>query len=198
MKYYRLLKVLFAVVSLIAVASTISSCSKSESYSDLLRDEEKAVNWYLAGQKVEMSVPEDSVFITGANAPYYRMDEDGTVYMQVLSAGDMSDRPSDGDRIYFRFMRRNINTMYEGGTVDVTANGNMDNFNSALGSTSFFLGNTTYPNTTQYGTGIQVPMKYLGYNSEVNLVLKSYSGFVTESSTCIPYLVNVKYYRPEY
>lgn len=173
-------------------------CSKTESYSDLLRDEERACNWFLAQHRVEMEVPEDSVFLTGKDAPYYRMDEDGTVYMQVISAGDMENRPVEGDRIYFRFMRQNISTMYTEGTLNVAASGNMDNFNNALGSTSFFLGNTTYPNTTQYGTGIQIPMKYLGYNAEVNLVLKSYSGFVTESSTCIPYLLNLKYYQPEY
>lgn len=172
------------------------ACSKTESYSDLLRDEERACNWYLAQQRVEMSVPVDSIFEVGENAPFYRMDEDGTVYMQVISVGDMADRPENNDRVFFRFSRRNIMNMYEG--LDAPASGNMNNFNSALGATSFFLGNTTYPNTTQYGTGIQIPMKYLGYNAEVNLVLKSYSGFITESSTCIPYLLNVKYYKPEY
>lgn len=198
MNYYKSLKVLIALVTLTALSSVMSSCSKSESYSDLLRDEEKAVNWFLAGQRVEVEVPADSIFEIGPNAPYYRMNSDGTVYMQVLSTGDMSDRPVKGDRIYFRFMRQSINAMFEAGTTDVPASGNMDNFNSALGATSFFLGNTTYPNSTQFGNGIQIPMQYFGYNAEVNLVLKSYSGFVTESSTCIPYLLNIKYYKPEY
>lgn len=181
---------------IIFMSSMFGGCSKSESYSDLLRNEEKAVNWYLAGKRVEVSVPADSVFEVGEDAPFYRMDEDGTVYMQVLSTGDMNDRPEEGDRIYFRFQRRNILSMYEG--VDAPAVGNMDDFSSNIGSTSFFLGNKIYPTTQQFGTGLQVPMTYLGYYAEVNLVLKSYSGFTSDQTQCIPYVLNVKYYRPEY
>ncbi len=173
-----------------------AGCSKSESYSDLLRDEERAVNWYLAQQRVEVDVPEDSVFEIGPNAPFYRMNEDGTIYMQVISEGDPNDKPADGDRVYFRFMRQNLKYLYEG--IDVTPEGNMDNFNVQLGSTNFIMGNNTYPNTTKYGTGIQLPMTYLGYYSEVNLVLKSYAGFPENQSECTPYVMNIKYYKSEY
>lgn len=174
---------------------SLTACDKSESYSELLRTEEKAVNWYLAQHRVETSVPADSVFQTGEDAPFYRMDEDGTVYMQVISAGDMEDRPEQGDRVYFRYKRQNILYMYEDIT-DISV-GNMDDFNIG-GSSSFFLGNKIYPTTTQYGTGIQLPMTYLGYYSEVNLVLKSYAGFTTDQTSCTPYVVNVKYYKSEY
>ena len=182
-------------------AVALASCDDSESYSDLLRDEEKAVNWFLAQQKVEPSVPADSVFLTGPDAPYYRMDEDGTVYMQVINPGDSKDRPKDGDKVLFRFERQNIKAMYNG--IGSGSFGNMDNLDSSIGATYLFYGNTVYPTTTQFGTGMQIPLDYLGYYSEVNLVLKSYSGFTgatfqSEQSSCIPFLVNVKYYKPEY
>lgn len=173
-------------------------CDDSESYTDLLRDEERAANWYLAQHRVETEIPEDGKFEEGEDAPFYRMDDDGNLYMQVVNSGDMNDRPSTGDKVYFRFTRRNLKTMYESETGEATAEGNLDNMGSAIGSTSFFYGNTVYPTTTQYGTGIQVPIDYLGYYSEVNLVLKSYVGFTTDQSQCNPYIINIKYYKAEY
>ena len=191
-----------AALGALLLGVSLASCDKTESYSDLLRDEEKAVNWFLAQQRVEISAPEKAEdFEIGENAPFYRMNDDGTVYMQVLNIGDMADRPEEGDKVYFRFERRNIKSMWLG--MDAPSYGNMDNLNTILGSTYLFYRNTTYPNSTQYGTGIQVPLDYFGFYSEVNLVLKSYSGFTGntfggEQTNCIPFLVNVKYYRPEY
>ncbi len=192
----KLLKYSVIIVFGALTASLVAGCDKSESYSDLLRDEERAVNWYLAQHRVETEVPADSIFEIGKDAPFYRMNEDGTVYMQVVKAGDPADKPADGDRVYFRFERQNIKYLYEG--LDVTPEGNMDNFNVALGATSFIMGNRSLQSTTKYGTGIQLPMTYLGYFSEVNLVLKSYAGFPENQSECTPYIMTVKYFKPEY
>ncbi|MDE5774250.1 MAG: DUF4827 domain-containing protein [Muribaculaceae bacterium] len=178
------------------IVLALSSCSKSESYSELLRDEERAVNWFLAQQNVEVSAPADSIFEVGENAPFYRMDADGTIYMQVIRIGDKENRPQKDDKVYFRFSRQNIKMMYEG-TQD-SPYGNADDMASDVGPTYFFYGNKTYPTTQQFGTGIQLPMDYFGYGTEVNLVLKSYSGFVNDQSLCQPYLYNVKYYKAEY
>lgn len=190
-RFWHICGALTVILSLLS----LSGCKDGESYSDLLRDEEKAVNWFLADKRVEMSVPENNDFEIGDDAPFYRMNEDGTVYMQVINMGDMNDRPQKDDKVYFRFMRRNIKVMYEGSTP-IEA-GNMNDFNNPLGSTYFFYGNTLYPNSTQYGTGIQIPLDYLGYYAEVNLVLKSYSGFTVDQSQCLPYIINVKYYKAD-
>lgn len=203
LKINKTSKINAIMASLLWIAGgLLTSCDKTESYSDLLRDEEKAVNWFLAQHRVEVEAPADAAgFEIGENAPFYRMDKDGTVYMQVLNVGDLNDRPEEGDKVFFRFQRRNIKNMWMG--TDAPSNGNMDNLNTNIGSTYLFYGNTVYPNSTQFGTGIQVPLDYLGYYSEVNLVVKSYSGFTgqtfsAEQTSCIPFLINVKYYRPEY
>lgn len=193
-----------AILAVAIIAVFVSSCDKSESYTDLLRDEQRAVNAFLAQQQVEVDVPEDSIFIVGENAPFYRMNEDGTIYMQVINPGDSKDKPESGDRVYFRYRRKNLKSLYETGSA--SWQGNMDNFNSNVVnnveyvdySTSFVLGNKIYPTTTQFGTGIQLPMTYLGFYSEVNLVLKSYAGFPNDQTACTPFLVNVKYYKPEF
>lgn len=186
----------YKTLSMIGLLFTliISACSKSESYSELLKQEEQAVNWYLAGQRVEIEIPADSMsFEIGPDAPFYRLDEEGYVYMQIVSR-DLTERVETGDVVYFRFMRENLKYLYEG--VETTPTGNADYL--AYGPAKFVYENQVLSSSTQWGTGIQQPLKYVGYNSEVNLVLKSYYGFTEEQQYCIPYLMNIKYFKPEY
>ena len=180
----------------LAIASSgLISCSKTESYSELLREEEKAVNWYLASQKVELDIPSDSIsFITGDDAPFYKLDEDGYVYMQVISKGDMLDRVEGGDLVYFRYERKNLKYIYLG--LDGDDSGNCGDL--SYSPSSFVYKNQTLTSTLKWGTGIQMPLKFFGYNCEVNLVLKSYYGFASDQTTCMPYLINVRYFKPEY
>lgn len=173
----------------------MTSCEKGKSYSELLKEEEHAVNWYLAQNDVVMHAPEDSVFITGEKAPFYRMDMDGNVYMRVVTEGNRDNRPKEGDRVYFSFVRKDIKAMYAGDEVQWI--GNSENLGSA-GGTSFVFGNTYLPSSTQYGTGIQLPMKWIGLYSEVEIVIKSIEGFTTDMSTCVPYVYKVRYFPAEY
>lgn len=61
MKYLQNILKLLAVV--IPAAIAMSSCSHTKSYAELLNDETKYINAYLADQRVIGSVPADSVFI---------------------------------------------------------------------------------------------------------------------------------------
>lgn len=190
-------------ISLICVVLTsamFASCSKTESYSDLLKKEQKVSNWYLAQHKVCNEIPADSVFLMGPDAPFYRMDDDGYVYMQVIKAPNLKDRkiPAYGDQVYFTFTRYNIETMYNDNTLDVTGVGNQGDFVSSVGNTYFIFNNYSVSSSSQFGSGIQLPVSYLGYDSEVNILLKSYYGFSDESTTCIPFLVNTRYFKAEY
>ena len=179
---------------LLLITSGLLSCSKTESYSELLREEEKAVNWYLSSHKVENSIPADSVsFITGPDAPFYRLDDDGYVYMQIVTKGD-EDKVETGSVVYFRFMMDNLKYLYEG--LESQPTGNSDYLQ--YGPASFVYENNYLTSSTQWGTGIQMPLKFVGYNSEVNLVLRSYYGFMENQAYCIPYLINLRYFKPEY
>ena len=180
--------VLVSVWSLVAI-----SCSDSESYADRLNDENKAINSYLSNFKVVDYVPADTVFETGPDAPFYCLDEDGNLFMQVLRPGDRKkNRVTDDQLIYFRFTRYNLTYLYnynkmvpEGNALD------MD-----YAPTSFRYNNTTLQSTTQYGTGIQVPLQYLGIDCEVNLIVKSQYGFTSEMASVNPYLYNLRYFLP--
>lgn len=190
MKYY------FSIVLLLVLFAT--SCSKTESYSDLLKKEQKASNWFLAQHKVCNEIPADSVFIEGSDAPFYRMDDDGYIYMQVIKTGER-ELPKSGATVYFTFTRYNIETMYNNNTLQVApTSGNQDNFNTSVGNTYFIYNNFSVSSSSYFGSGMQRPLSYLGYNSEVNILLKSYYGFEEDNTTCIPYLVNVRYFKAEY
>lgn len=129
---------------LVAISTVFTGCEDSKSYADLLNDETKCINFFLADQRVEGVVPGDSVFVTryelaekileekhisvtnpeydkkfsevldsminnpSIDAPFYRMDEDGDVYMRVVKTGDMDDRPEFNDLVYLRLTRYNL------------------------------------------------------------------------------------------
>lgn len=185
------------LVAWIALAFLLAGCRDGKSYSELLRAEDVAVNWYLAQNRVETRVPADSVFETGAEAPFYRMNSDGTVYMRVVNPG--SDvKPKKGDTVYFRFMRQNIKYLFDG-TNTSAGEGNSEDMSSGLGGMHLVFGNTVLTSTTQYGEGLQVPLRYLGYDCEVDLIVKSPLGFGAEISSCNPYVYNsLKYFKAEY
>lgn len=195
----------FVLLSLTLILVFISGCSKSQSYSELLREEEKACNWYLAQYNVLLELPEDyKDLITketlqpngtpyGDDAPFYKLDDDGYVYMQVVRA-DYSQMVAEGDLVYFRYVQESIKDLYEG--ISTPPEGNGDNLTS--GPTNFVYKNTYLTSTSAWGNGIQMPLQYVGYNSEVNLVLKSYYGFADRQTYCIPYIINLKYFKPEY
>ncbi|MDE5814417.1 MAG: DUF4827 domain-containing protein [Muribaculaceae bacterium] len=195
------IKLKYHLVAALLISLFATSCSKTESYSDLLKKEQKASNWFLAQHRVCNEIPADSVFQIGPDAPYYRMDDDGYVYMQVLRAADPKDRniPKTGDQVYFTFTRWNIDAMYSSNSLNISSEiGNQDNFAETVAESYFIFNNYNVNSSSQYGSGMQIPVSYLGYNSEVNILLKSYYGFASENTTCVPYKVNVRYFKAEY
>ncbi len=187
-KFISLASLLFAMML------GASSCEKTQSYSELLRNEEHACNWFLAQKRVVTEIPSDSVFETGPDAPFYKLDNDGYIYMQVINPGDPESRAVRGDNVYFRYNRQNIRFMYEDG--DYTSEGNSSGMQNA--NTKFVYDNYELESSAKWGQGIQKPLEFLGYNSEVNLVLKSYYGFLQDQSICMPYIINVRYFKPAY
>lgn len=183
---------LMAFISTMTLGLTATSCSDSKSYADRLSDENKAINLYLSNFKVENNIPEDSVFICGEDAPFYRLDEDGNFFMQVIRPGDRSNKAVDDQLIYFRFTRYNLTYYYV--YNELVGEGNADNMDYT--ATSFRFNNTTLSSSTQYGQGIQMPLNYLGIDCEVNIIVKSQYGFTSELAQVTPYLYNVRYFKP--
>ena len=184
-----------ALLLAITLLMMLAACNNDESYADRLNDERNAVNSYLSNHRVAMSVPKDTVFEVGENAPFYRIDADGNIYMQVLKAGDrINDRAKVGEPIYFRFSRYNLATWYADGTWSPT-NSNENAMDAA--PCSFNYSDYTLPSSSQWGYGLQYPLLYLGVECEVNLVIKSQYGLTNEISYVTPFFYHVRYYHSQ-
>ncbi len=188
------MKIRNIILTTVTVAiALLSSCNNSKSYTELLDDEDKSVNAFLASQKVIRTIPADTVFQTGSDAPYYQIDDEGNVYMQVIKTGDrMSNRAKDGEKIYFRFGRISINRWSAG--YDDEPSGNFGDL--SYESTAFTYSNeeANYSYTT-YGYGVVMPLTYLGIDCEVNLLVRSRKGPSSEIADVVPYLYNIRYFR---
>lgn len=190
MKYLKSL----AVMLLSAAASlSLVSCDDSKSYAELLNDEAHYINSFLVDNIVAPEVPADTVFVTGADAPYYKLDPDGNLYMQVLNPGTKGNEVTKNELIYFRFMRYDLRS-YNSATGKFSSSwGNEDDL--SLINTSFRYQNYQLASSSQWGAGIQTPLNYLPVDCEVNLVVKSSYGFTDEESNVIPYLYHLRYFR---
>lgn len=166
-----------------------SSCKDSKSYAELLNEETKSVNSFLADQNVILDIPADSVFEYGFDAPFYRIDPDGNVFIQVIDPGE-TEKVKDDALVFFRFTRYNLNEYALTGELG-TGSGNSENI--GLGSASFRFNNFTLSTSSQWGNGLQMPLNFLGFNSRVRIVIKSQFGLSSEISQVIPYLYDIRY-----
>lgn len=185
-------RIILGGIATMFLTLAVASCSDSKSYSELLNDEKHNINAFLSNQKVINYVPADSVFECGENAPYYRMDEEGNVYMQIVDPGD-GDKPEDNEVVYFRYIRYDLSN-YAASDSLPTGAGNANDMESS--ATWFRLNNYRITASSQYGPGVQLPMTYLRYNAKVNLVMKSQYGFTSEIAYVTPFLYSIRYFKP--
>lgn len=185
---------LFSVFTiLVSSLCFLCSCDDTESYADLLKDENKAVNNFLSDQKVINEIPADSIFEYGVDAPYYKMDDDGNIYMQVIKPGSKDNMAKNDQLIYFRFTRYDLFSYSNGVLPEGWGNANDFDYKN----TEFRFGNYSLPSSSQWGTAIQLPLYYLGIDCEVNLVIKSQYGYTDEISNVVPFMYNVRYFKSQ-
>lgn len=190
---YRYIKNIFLAVTLIMTGCLVTvSCSDSKSYAELLTEENHSVNNFLADQRVDNTIPTDTnfVFETGVNAPYYRLDEGGNVYMQVVNPGTPGNYAQADQVIYFRYTRYPLSQYVDGKLPDGDGN---DEDMSYL-NTWFRFDNFSLESSYRWGVGIQMPLKLLPIDCEVNIVIKSQYGFYEEMAYVLPFLFKIRYY----
>ncbi|MDE7388231.1 MAG: DUF4827 domain-containing protein [Muribaculaceae bacterium] len=203
----NMIRHMLRILVAIAVATVaLTGCKDRKSYAEMLKDETRSVNFFLSGCQVIGQVPADSVFVSVDSlmraypdmsredalriAPYYRLDEEGDVYMQVVSDGTLG-RVTDDQLVYFRFNRANLNYYYSDREWVVEGN------SSDLGTdpTSFKYNNYTLESSYKWGSGLQMPLRFLQLGCNVNLVVKSQVGLQQEQSSVIPWLyTDLRYY----
>ncbi len=159
---------------------------------DLKKTEQRAMRKYLSKFDVIDKLPATDDIQVGSVAPFYKLNPEGTIYMQVVKKGKESSA-KEGEKIYFRYMRYNLLPYLENG---VLPNG-QGNLNSETQDATFFVLGSDDPVSAQWGKAVQMPMLLgLPVDSEVNLVVASEAGFISEISAVTPYLYNIRYFGP--
>ena len=180
---------IMAAVLVAALAAMLSACDDGKSYAELLGEEDMYVNNFLSDQRVCLEVPEDSVFECGVDAPFYRIDEDGMMYMQVVNPGTEGNKVSDNEQIYFRYTRYAL-AAYKNGELP-KGEGNHVTLNPCW----FRYNNYIIESSYTWGTGVQTPLSFLSVDCEVNIVIKSTMGPTAEQAEVRPYLWHLTYER---
>lgn len=149
--------------------------------------EELAIKSFLSQYQTVVHLPDINTISVGENAPFYKIDDDASVYMQVIRLGSGTSA-STGDKIPFRFERTSLLNLYEG--KETTPSGNMND--PVYSDTYFYLGDYS-----TWGSAIQLPLELgLPLGSEINLIVPSLCGLVSEQPNIEPYLYRLVYYNP--
>lgn len=187
--YIEKINTLAAMALLALMTVAFPACSDTKSYAELLTEENHYVNNFLADHKVILDIPADTVFITGPDAPYYRLDEDANLYMQVLDPGTKGNMVEDNEQIYFRYT---MWSLAEYNHTEESLGAGTGN-NTALGACWFRFNNYSMEGSYQWGAGIQQPLVYLPIDCKVKLIVKAQMGFVDLMNYVQPYLFELTY-----
>lgn len=152
---------------------------------DLKATEQRAIRKYLSKFDVIDKLPPLNDIEASSVAPYYKLNPEGTVLMQVVRMGNKS-AATEGETIYFRYLRYNLLSYLENGVLPSgQGNGN----STVQAPANFKLGAVT-----PWGTAIQLPLLLgLPIDTEVNLIVASEAGPQAEATNYIPYLYNIRY-----
>ena len=163
------------------VAGFVSNgCSDDKTYVEKLADERKAIQKFLADKQTSSTLPEDGNFDPNI---YYSLG-DG-VYMQVENAGDLNRMAEAGAIVLFRYKRTDLFTME---TTDV--NWNVSSEDSDYQPAILYYQTTT---SSSYGEGIQLPLKYVGEEAVVQVLVPSKMGSSVDEGNVIPILYLIRY-----
>lgn len=186
---------LTAIIILAALGCAASSCDNHKSYAELLAEENYATNDFLSNHRVIGYEKRDSTFAfeCGADAPYYQIDPDKMIYMQVLKPGTPGNFATYNQLIYFRFTRYNL-LSYKNATLP-SGEGNDQDVSG--NSTNFRFDNESATSYNQWGEGLQTPLHYLPIDCEVNILIKSQMGPAPEIGNVQPFLYNVRYFKSQ-
>ncbi len=152
-------KISFIILAVIGTLILNSSCNKTKTYADYLKDESKAIKNFIAENNIKVldEYPADSTF---APNEFYRDPATG-VYFNVIDRGGR--RASIGEEVYVRFSGLEYFMK-----TDTTKYSNMTSVDTQI---LVFGNSATYP-----AVAWVVPLAYVGHLGEVKMIVPFNSG----------------------
>lgn len=162
------------ILSFIGILLLTTSCDKKKSYADLLRDEIKIIDKFIAKNGIVLldKFPEDTIFKSNE---FYRDPATG-VYFNIISKGE-NRKAEEGEEIYLR---------YDGLRIISAKNDTItfSTLNAPNPSTLIFRGQVTMANKSIYASTTPawvVPLRYIGHKGRAKMIVPFTMGSRSET-----------------
>lgn len=183
----------FYFVLMLCAACVVASCSKTKSYADMLKDEEKAIDWLLDTLQIEVlkDFPADTVF---KENQFVKLEDD--VYLNIIDRGSDDRAVLGKTKIMYRCSAYYLVGGYaqflsnygpnSNGTVPYPCNP----YNTAE-TEPFIYGEVSSSETgsSSYlfvSEGLQIPLQYVGHRGKVKLIVPFDKGTYLDQGTGDP------------
>lgn len=196
------MKRFFYVLSfLMGVGALFSSCNSNKTYAELLAEEKKAIRNFVSVNNIsaidvsdeEVEVYTDEAAWVGEDAvnnghfergQWYKF-EDG-LYMKIVSFGDTTSMFKSRQNIIVRYEKRYNLLTYENADSDYTSNEEPNSYWEISQWSQNYNGT--------YGYGVGFPVRFLGTDAVVCLIVPSKVGTSDDATSVVPvYYENMKY-----
>ncbi len=159
----------YIILSLIALTILGSSCNKRKTYADLLKEENKAIDKFIAKNKLVIldAFPKNGTF---KEKEFYRDPATG-VYYSIVEVGDTinTKKAKDGSEVHVRF--KGLKYFSKNDSIEYN---NYDPIRSPFPESFTYRGPVTMLNRSLYSSttaGWAVPLQHVGRNGKVRMIV---------------------------
>lgn len=199
---------LCAALLLGTAAASLSSCSSNKTYAQQLKDEKNAIKSFVKEQGIQaIYIDDDKLDDYKTYATDWRTDNDSVIhfelgqwykfddnlYMRINSYGDTTQMFAN---LTFPDIAIRFDSCYNLLTFDSFDEEPYSNETSTASAWLIEGWNTTY--SSDYGEGLDFPVRFLGYRGNVSLIVPSKMGMSSDISNVIPYYYGTVTYNPSY
>ncbi|MDR1371584.1 MAG: DUF4827 domain-containing protein [Dysgonamonadaceae bacterium] len=170
-------KILCFIFGIIAILFISAGCNSEKSMQELIREEKKAIERYIANNRLNIltSYPSDSVFgekdfFKTNEGVYFRVTEKGTGEMATIYKTEVTLRVDSVH--YFAHSDTSIYSM-----------GSINPFEFIYGLTASYIANK---DGMSFCPAWAIPLKYVGVHAKVDMIVPSEYGTATNNSSFTP------------
>ncbi len=186
-------KINFIILSIIGLILITTSCNKRKTYADLLKAESKAIDKFISKNKLVIlkDFPQNGQF---KDKEFYKDPATG-VYYNIIETGDTTNyKLKVGDEVHVRFR----GLKYFSTDNDSTEYENMDPNRSPWPETFSYRGDVNLETRSLYSqttAGFAVPLKNVGHNGRVRMIIPFTWGSQSDQQAYTPTYYDVITYR---